>query len=262
MANFTALAAARHARPGRGRLGRGRARPVRRAAAHRDRRRGGAPVAAQGARPARARAPERGARCRWTGRARCAPTPCPRISGPTIVCLQAGNVNTGAFDPFARGLRAGARGRRLGARGRRLRPVGGGGAVARAPGARPGRRRLVGHRRAQVAQRALRQRPGLRARPRAAARGHGRDRRVPAHEHDARALGARAGAVAPRARRRGLGGAAHAGPRRRRRPGRARLPSRGEVRRGPPRRPGTRSSTTSCSTRCWSSSATRSARAA
>src|SRR5262249_1290722 len=24
----------------------------------------------------------------------------PRISGPTIVCLQAGNVNTGAFDPF------------------------------------------------------------------------------------------------------------------------------------------------------------------
>ena len=25
----------------------------------------------------------------------------PRISGPTIVCLQAGNVNTGAFDPFA-----------------------------------------------------------------------------------------------------------------------------------------------------------------
>jgi len=25
----------------------------------------------------------------------------PRIDGPTIVCLQAGNVNTGAFDPFA-----------------------------------------------------------------------------------------------------------------------------------------------------------------
>ena len=25
----------------------------------------------------------------------------PRISGPTIVCLQAGNINTGAFDPFA-----------------------------------------------------------------------------------------------------------------------------------------------------------------
>ncbi len=25
----------------------------------------------------------------------------PKISGPTIVCLQAGNVNTGAFDPFA-----------------------------------------------------------------------------------------------------------------------------------------------------------------
>jgi glutamate/tyrosine decarboxylase-like PLP-dependent enzyme len=25
----------------------------------------------------------------------------PRIAGPTIVCLQAGNINTGAFDPFA-----------------------------------------------------------------------------------------------------------------------------------------------------------------
>ena len=25
----------------------------------------------------------------------------PRVSGPTIVCLQAGNINTGAFDPFA-----------------------------------------------------------------------------------------------------------------------------------------------------------------
>jgi len=25
----------------------------------------------------------------------------PRLSGPTIVCLQAGNINTGAFDPFA-----------------------------------------------------------------------------------------------------------------------------------------------------------------
>src|SRR6202035_4350045 len=24
----------------------------------------------------------------------------PAISGPTIVCLQAGNVNTGSFDPF------------------------------------------------------------------------------------------------------------------------------------------------------------------
>ena len=32
----------------------------------------------------------------------------PRLSGPTIVCLQAGNVNTGAFDPSA--IAAGARG--------------------------------------------------------------------------------------------------------------------------------------------------------
>ena len=26
----------------------------------------------------------------------------PELSGPTIVCLQAGNVNTGAFDPHRR----------------------------------------------------------------------------------------------------------------------------------------------------------------
>ena len=40
-----------------------------------------------------------------TSRAGCDPTPCARrsarIDGPTIVCAQAGNVNTGAFDPLA-----------------------------------------------------------------------------------------------------------------------------------------------------------------
>ena len=39
-----------------------------------------------------------------TIRAGCGPTRCatrwPAIDGPVIVCLQAGNVNTGAFDPF------------------------------------------------------------------------------------------------------------------------------------------------------------------
>ena len=30
----------------------------------------------------------------------------PRLAGPTIVCVQAGNVNTGAFDPVGRDLRA------------------------------------------------------------------------------------------------------------------------------------------------------------
>ena len=48
----------------------------------------------------------------------------PAIAGPTILCLQAGNVNTGAFDPFDQIIRAGPGGRRLGARGWRLRPVG------------------------------------------------------------------------------------------------------------------------------------------
>ena len=89
----------------------------------------------------------------------------PAIAGPTIVCLQAGNVNTGAFDPVEEICRAaheagawvhvdGAFGLWAAAAPR-----------ARAPGARRRRGRLVGHRRAQVAQRALRQRARLRARP-------------------------------------------------------------------------------------------------
>ena len=27
---------------------------------------------------------------------------CPPLAGPALVCLQAGNVNSGAIDPFAR----------------------------------------------------------------------------------------------------------------------------------------------------------------
>ena len=46
--------------------------------------------------------------------------------GPTIVCAQAGNVNTGAIDPLRRDLRRRPRARRLGARGRGVRAVGGG----------------------------------------------------------------------------------------------------------------------------------------
>jgi len=34
------------------------------------------------------------------GQGRMRPEAVPKIAGPTIVCLQAGNVNTGAFDPF------------------------------------------------------------------------------------------------------------------------------------------------------------------
>ncbi len=50
----------------------------------------------------------------------------PAPAGPTIVCLQAGNVNTGACDDLRAALRAGPRARRLGARRRRVRAVGGG----------------------------------------------------------------------------------------------------------------------------------------
>ena len=108
----------------------------------------------------------------------------PRLAPPCIVVLQAGNVNTGAFDPFAGARALGAPGRRLGARGRRLRPVGGGRAGAARAARRRGRGRLLGHRCAQVAQRALRQRPRLRRRPAGAACGHGGHRRLPALQRD------------------------------------------------------------------------------
>ena len=76
--------------------------------------------------------------------------------GPTIVCLQAGNVNTGACDDIAPRDRRGPPARRLGARRRRVRAVGGGEPID-APSRRRHRAgRLVGHRRAQVAQRAVR----------------------------------------------------------------------------------------------------------
>ncbi len=47
-----------------------------------------------------------------------------RLRGPTIVCAQAGNVNTGAFDPLV--SRPTHTTRRLGAHRRRVRPLGGG----------------------------------------------------------------------------------------------------------------------------------------
>ena len=45
--------------------------------------------------------------------------------GPTIVCAQAGNVNTGAIDDLARDRRRVPRGRRVGPRRRRVRALGG-----------------------------------------------------------------------------------------------------------------------------------------
>ena len=94
----------------------------------------------------------------------------PAEDGPLIVCLQAGNVNTGCVRPDRPGHRSRSATRhpgRLDPRRRGLRPVGG-----RKPGLppsprRPRRRRLLGDRRPQVAQRAVRLR--LRLRPRSGA---------------------------------------------------------------------------------------------
>ena len=89
---------------------------------------------------------------------------------PSIVVLQAGNLHSGAFDPFAEAIAVAHRARRLGAHRRRVRPV-----RRRLPGdqaphrrLRPGR--LVDHRRAQDPQRPLRLRHRDRRRPRRAAR--------------------------------------------------------------------------------------------
>ena len=77
----------------------------------------------------------------------------PALDDRTIVCIQAGNVNSGAFDPAAEICR---RGRRVGPRGRRVWTVGGGIAEVSPPhrGIRPGR--FMGGRWPQVAQRGLR----------------------------------------------------------------------------------------------------------
>ena len=92
---------------------------------------------------------------RWTARAGCARMHFRTCHGPAIVCMQAGNVNTGAFDPAAGDLRPRARHGRLGPRGRRVRTLG-----RASPryahlvrGIRRGR--FLGHRRAQVAERSI-----------------------------------------------------------------------------------------------------------
>ena len=55
------------------------------------------------------------------------------VDGPVIVALQAGNLHSGAFDPFSRVHRPRPRARCLGARRRRVRALGGGLADAAAP---------------------------------------------------------------------------------------------------------------------------------
>ena len=128
---------------------------------------------------------------------------------PTIVCLQAGNVHSGAFDPFDETDRARPPARSLGARRRGLRAVGGG--VADVPAARRAGvrgRRLVGHRRPQDPQRPVRLRAGHRRRRGLAARGHGRPRRVPDPGLAPRSDRHGAGVLPPRPRLHRVGGAA------------------------------------------------------
>ena len=136
--------------------------------------------------------------------------------------------------PPGRGDRGRAPPRRLGPRRRCLRALGGGLAPAPAPRRRTRGGRLVGHRRAQDAQRALRLRPGGRARTRGPSCGHGCRGPVPAPRArgPARAVRQGAGAVAPRTRLPGLGGAPFARPLRGRRPGRRPLSSCDGLRRG------------------------------
>ena len=166
MANFTCLAAARDVLAGR--VGRPRPRAL------------GAPQVAVvvGEERARHRRPSvavpgvRAARSRQVPtdrRAECISTRCRGArrlaAGPTIVCLQAGNVHTGAFDPIPEASRSRTR-RRLGARRRRVRSVGCRVGAYPAPHARGRAGGLLGHGRAQDPERAVRLRAGDRGRRR------------------------------------------------------------------------------------------------
>ena len=104
-ANFSALAAARHALLAALRLGCRGPRPLRRARDRSRGRRGGARHRAHRAADARARSRARASR--GGGRpgadapgGRSPTTLAPLAGRPTLVCAQAGNINTGAFDPL------------------------------------------------------------------------------------------------------------------------------------------------------------------
>ena len=223
MANFTGLAAARHALLERAGWDVESDGTVRRAGDDRRGRRRSPRLAVKSAGHARAR-PRARHRVAVDEQGRMRADALPALDGRTIVCMQAGNVNTGAFDPAARDLRGARTRRRLGARGRRVRTVGRGLAARAGISPRLRRRRLVGNRRAQVAQRRpttaasrlVRDPDALRAAMAmsAAYLPGERSRAIAVHARD----------VAPRSRRRDLGGPALARPRRPRRPDRAHLP--------------------------------------
>ena len=89
----------------------------------------------------------------------------PPSVGPTIVCAQAGEVNTGSYDR-RRDRRRSSRDGRVAARRRGVRAVGGGEPELAHLARRRRRRRLVGDRRAQVAERPVRLRARVLSRTR------------------------------------------------------------------------------------------------
>ena len=138
----------------------------------------------------------------------------PPLDDRTIVCIQAGNVNTRRVRPGGGDLPAGTRGARVGPRGWRIRPVGRRFPALPAPdgGLRTGG--LLGGRRSQVAERWIRlwSRDGAR---RGGAEGsHGHRGSVSAAGRAAGAVALHAGDVAAGARRGTVGHAAVAGPER------------------------------------------------
>ena len=126
-------------------------------------------------------------------------------TGPTIVCAQAGNVNTGACDPLAADRRRVRRRRRLAARRRRLRPLGRRQPALSPPRRRRRARRLLGDRRPQVAQRPVRLRARLHAASRGARRGDGRRSQLPPAKRRPQPVRLGAGVVAPGTRLRRSG---------------------------------------------------------
>ena len=83
------------------------------------------PSVTQGARPAGTRPHQDGARVPVDGQGRMRADGAPQAAAaPPSSASQAGNVNTGSFDPVGEICAPGARERRLGARGRRVRTVG------------------------------------------------------------------------------------------------------------------------------------------
>ncbi len=126
--------------------------------------------------------------------------------GPTLVCVQAGNVNTGALRSRRRDRPPGARARGLASRRRRVRPLGRGEPQASAPGDGSGTGRLLGHGRPQVAERSLRLRHRHRGRSRRPPSGPHRPCFVSRADHRSRARSLRVGprVLAPGARLHGL----------------------------------------------------------